>query len=176
MKLHLAGRLDRSPGPYCVDQIFSCPKFSADRLCRFGKALRLFNRQQGRVETNNGPLFDVLLDPFRRGRLDQILNREDFGIRLVRRLKRIAAIDEQDSAVTQHDAEPGRPGEPGQPCQSFGVGRQIFVLVFVGVRHQPDIDAGARHCLAQVGYACSAFPGLALCFERLEHRTLVRVD
>jgi hypothetical protein len=63
------------------------------------------------------------------------------GIGLVARLQRIAPVNEQDRAVGKHNGAARRSGESCQPRQALFAGRQVLVLLAVGVRDDKAFEA-----------------------------------
>ncbi len=61
-------------------------------------------------------------------------------VHFLARLHGVAAIDEEDGTVGQHDGGAGRAGETGEPGEPLGAGRHIFVLIAVRARHDEAIE------------------------------------
>ena len=93
--------------------------------------------------------FQVLGDPALRRRLDQQLDRPGLAVDLLGRLQRVAAIHEYRGILRQHHGKPRRAGEAGQPGQPLFGGRDIFVLLLVGARHDKAGQLAPRQLFAQ---------------------------
>ena len=113
------------------------------------KALDLVRRVQPRIVAEDLAGFQRIADPAGRRLVDQMVDFEQAGVDLLRRLQRIAAIDKQRGALAQHDREPGRAGKAGQPCQPLAARRDIFALMLVGARHDKAVEPARRQFLAQ---------------------------
>ena len=91
-------------------------------------------------------------------------------VHFIARLHRVAAVDEQDGAIGQHDGDAGRAGEAGQPGEPLGAGRHIFVLVAVGARHDKTVEAAPLQLCPQRREPRRAVAARAAILERLEMR------
>ncbi len=147
-------RRGRAIGPDLVDQVgFDCRQGGARRGAGFAHALGAFHRVQPGIVAQPIAAREVVLDPPMRRVLDQMLDREQRGIHLLADLEGVASIDEKHRAIEEHDRRAGRTGEAGQPGEPFLAGRQIFILVTVGARHDKAGQMASRELGAQRGKA-----------------------
>ena len=107
----------------------------------FAKPFGGFDRVQPRRIAEPGAGRQVGFDPGRWRAFDQMLDGKNRAVDFLAHLHLIAAIDEQDGAVGQHERDPGRAGEAGQPGEPLGAGRHVFVLVAIGARHDEAVEA-----------------------------------
>ena len=139
-----AERRLRPVAPAGIDRIIvDRNKARARGLAGLGEPFGAVDRvQPGRIaEFRAGQ--QIFFDPLRRRMLDQVLDREYRRIDLLAHLHRIAAVDKDRGAVTEHDGRAGRSGEAGEKSKPLGAGRHIFVLVAVGARHDKTVEAAA---------------------------------
>jgi len=137
--------------------------------CRLGQGARIADRMQPRIETKPGLLAEIGPDPFGRRIVDQAFDREGFGIGLLPRLQRVAAVDEDHRPVGEHDGDAGGAGKPRQPSQALGAFRDIFALVLVGARHDEAAHPLGGRPFAQPGNALAAERPVGIRLETLEH-------
>ncbi len=147
-----AERLGGTAGPDCVDHVRLGRDERSARLRAGGRQpLHRFGGVQPGIITECRARGQVRLQPFVRRRLDPMHDLEQIRVDLFGRLQRVAAVDEQGSARSEHDRDPGRPGEAGQPAQTL-VGRgHIFVLVSVAARHDAAVEAAPSELRPQRG-------------------------
>ena len=177
MDFDLGERRRRPVGPQLVDRIGREGNEDRAGLVRRGsQRLDVADRVQPRVETEPDALGEIGLDPFRRRIVDKALDREDFGIGLVAHLQRVAAVDEDDRAVGEHDGDAGRAGKPGQPLQPLGAGRHIFALMLVGTRHDEAVKPLRRKPFAQPRHAFAGKRRVAHFVKILEHGLAFRIE
>ncbi len=100
--------------------------------------------------------------------LDQMLDREQRAVDFLAHLHLITAIDEQRRAVGQHDGDAGRTGKAGEPRQPLVGGRDVFVQITIGTRHDKAAETAAREFCAQRGEARRTCGAIGAIFERLE--------
>ena len=94
-----------------------------------------------------------------------MLDGEDRPVDLLARLQRVAAVDEQNGAIHQHNGSAGRAGEAGEPSEPPLAGRHIFVLMAVGARHDKAGQIAPREFRAQGRDARAALRSLARVLE-----------
>ena len=99
-----------------------------------------------------------------------MLDGESRKVEFLARLHHVAAVDEDDRAVLEHDGDAGRAGKTGEPSQPLGAGRHVFVLVAVGARHDEAVEAAPLELGAQRRQPRRARRPLAAILERLEMR------
>ena len=121
----------------------------ADRGAGLGEAFGTLGAVQPRVVAELLARREVRLDPRARRRIDDVLDGEQGGIDLVARLGGVAAVDEQRGAVGEDDRGAGRSGEAGEPGEALLAGRQIFVLMAVGMGHDEAVEPAPRQLGAQ---------------------------
>jgi hypothetical protein len=132
----------RPVGPGRIDRIVvQRDEAGARGRAGFSQPLGTVDGVQPRVITKPRARREIGLDPaFRRG-LDQVGDREQTGVDLRRGLQGVAAVNEQDRAVGQHDRGAGGAGEARQPSQSLLGRRDIFILMAIGARKDETVDA-----------------------------------
>ena len=82
---------------------------------------------------------------------DQIARIEQFGVRLLAHLQRVAAVDEDRGLVGQHDSRTRGAGEGGEPGEPLGALGHIFALMLVGARHEEAVEAAPVSSAAEGG-------------------------
>ena len=80
------------------------------------------------------------------GMLGQMLDAENFAVDLFTHLHLIAAIDENNRALGEHDGKARRSGEAGQPGEPLGARRHVFVLKTIGARHNESVHPRSLSC------------------------------
>ena len=154
------------------------------------EAADLGRRHQPRVVADAVAGLQPCLQPLRRRRLDQMLEREGgLASTSAAGLDRVAAVDEDRRFVGQHDRRAGRAGESGEPGEALRRGRQVLALVLVGMGHdeagEPDafqFRAELRQSVARRGLlprmvrgAKTALPGDGRRQRRQKHCIQARV-
>src|SRR5205807_6799334 len=113
---------------------------------------------------------EVLLDPTIGWILDEMFDAEQVRVDLLARLHHVAAVDEQQRAIHQHDRRAGRAGEAGKPGEPLLAGRDVFVLVAVRAWHDEAGQVATRQFRAQCREPRRARRAVGAILERLETR------
>ena len=85
----------------------------------------------------------IVFYPGVRRLLDQMFDREQRAVDFLAHLHLITAVDEQRRAVGKHDGDTGRAGEAGEPGEPLVGGRDVFVQIAVGARHNKAVKPAA---------------------------------
>ena len=103
---HRAERRRRPILPTRIDRIVGDGNEAAARcLAGFAETLGAVDGVQPRRITELGFGRQILLDPCHRRMLDQMFDRESGRVHFIARLHRIAAVDEKDGTVGEHDGD-----------------------------------------------------------------------
>ena len=103
---HRAERRRRPILPTRIDRIVGDGNEAAARcLAGFAETLGAVDGVQPRRITELGSGRQILLDPCHRRMLDQMFDRESGRVHFIARLHRIAAVDEKDGTVGEHDGD-----------------------------------------------------------------------
>src|SRR5262249_33981031 len=133
-----------------------------------GESFGPFSGVQPRIEAELLSRREIAFDPCTRWLINEMLDREQFGVRLVARLKRIAAVDEQHRALGENDGGAGRSRETGAAGEPLLVRRQIFILMAISVGHYEAVKPPPCKFSPQGREAPSGFRRLRGIVESLE--------
>ena len=104
--------------------------------------------------------------------IDQVADFEYTRIHLISHLQGVAAIDKDRRLLLKNHCRTRRACEAGGPGQTFVARRQIFVLIFIRVRHDPGVHALAFHRLANQRHVARAEGRVSGLLEALHHGAL----
>ena len=171
MHHHGSERRGRPVAPYRIDGIgLDRHQRGAGRRRRLAEPLGAVGRVQPRVIAETRARREVRLEPFVGRVFDQMLDREQRGVDLVAHLQLVTAVDEDRRAINEHDGSSGRAGEAGEPGEPFLGGRDVFVLMPVGARHDEAVEPAPPQFGAQGRQAPGACGALGRIIERLKAR------
>ena len=150
MRHHRAVGRRRAVRPDRIDRIgLGRDQDGADAGAGLGEAFGALGAVQPGVVAELLAGHEVRLDPRARRGVGDVLDGEQGGIDLVARLGGVAAVDEQRSAIGEDDRGAGRSGEAGEPGETLLAGRQIFVLMAVGMGHDETVEPASPQLGAQ---------------------------
>ena len=166
---HASRRRGRALAPQPIDRVaVDRHQFGAGRGAGAAQSVGILGRVQPGIVAELGAALEIWLEPSLGRVVHQMRDGENTGVDLVGRLHGIAAVDEQRGALVEHDRRPGRAGKAGEPSQPLLAGRQIFVLLAVGARHDETIKSAPLQLGAQGSDACRRRRALARIVEGLE--------
>ncbi len=115
--------------------------------------------------------FEIFFQPFKWWLFNQVLDFENPGVNLLGNLNCVAPVGENCGLFCQHNGGSSRAAKAGEPIEAFSVGRQIFTLVLIGVRHPEGVKVLLFKHGSQLCHARFCFCGIADIFKGLKHRS-----